>query len=435
MVSESDFNPVEAELSLLACALLQPVVTEAVRLDPGEFYHPARGELWRAIGVLHSEGVTPDPATVLGKLQLPAHRAEQMAALMVECATYPAIASNADAYVATIRDRAERRRITSLVERLSQRIADETVPAADTIAEVEASLSARVMGEEVIEDAMTLDEFCDQDMGTVEWVIPGLLARDDRLVITGIEGFGKSMLMRQMAVAVAAGLHPFSLRSIPQRRVLVVDCENPKRIMAEKFATMRGIAHTRGSQTGDRLWIKRFPGGLDLASPADRLSLHRLCQVFRPDMLVIGPVYKLYLGGSNQREEDLARTVAGELDKLRAEFGFALVLEHHSPHAQPGSTKRSVRPIGSSLWLRWPEFGWGIAPAQGTDIPDRIAEVRHWRGSRDEREWPSRLAAGAPSELPWIDPDRMHRSAARAREPNPHQRRHPNRGGHQCLTT
>lgn len=408
----SDHNPVEAELSLLACALTQPAVTEDVQLQPGEFYHPARGELWRAITLLHAEGVTPDPATVLARLQLPSHRAEQIAALMVECATHTAVPSNADAYADTIRDRAERRRIASLIDKLTADIADESIPAADTLAAVEASLGGRVQAEAIVEDAMTLDEFCDQEFGPVDWVVPGLLARDDRLVITGVEGFGKSMLMRQMAVAVAAGLHPFSLRPIDPKRVLVVDCENPKRIMADKFGAMRTIARARGTQTRDRLWIKRFPGGLDLADASDRLALHRLCQVFRPDMLAIGPVYKLYLGGSNSREEDLARTVAGALDSLRAQFGFALVLEHHSPHAQPGSTKRSVRPIGSSLWLRWPEFGWGIAPADGTQIADRVADVRHWRGSRDEREWPARLSAGTPSELPWIDPDRLHRATA-----------------------
>nr|DAN96755.1 MAG TPA: replisome organizer [Caudoviricetes sp.] len=41
-------------------------------------------------------------------------------------------------------------------------------------------------------------------------------------------------------------------------------------------------------------------------------------------------------------------------------------LEHHSPHAAPGMTQRSVRPIGSSLWLRWPEFGMGIRPRPDT---------------------------------------------------------------------
>lgn len=402
----NEHNPVEAELSLLSAAISQPQVTSEVEVDPGEFYEPQRGELWRAIRDLHADGVVPDPATVIDHLHLPSHRAKEISDLMVKAVCLPVVALNAPRWVAVIRDQAERRRITNLLHVMAAEFDDDAIPAADSLAKLEQRLSGRSASEQVIEDAMTLDEFCDQPFGDVDWVVPDLLARDDRLVITGVEGFGKSILMRQIAVGVACGMNPFTLQSIPARRVLVVDCENPKRIMARKFSDIRTIASTRGLSAGDRLWIKRFPGGLDLANPTDRLNLHRLCQTFRPDVLVIGPVYKLYVGGAMQREEDLARTVTKVLDELRAVFGFALILEHHSPHGQ-GFGGRSVRPIGSSLWLRWPEFGWGITPADGTEIPDRIADVRHWRGSRDERAWPTRLAAGRPHELPWIDPDRM----------------------------
>ncbi len=399
-------DPTQAELSLLAVAVTNPEITTTVEVSEGDFYHPARGELWRAIREMHSIGQTPDPASVIAHLRLPAHRAKVIADLMVELATLPAFRGNVDGYAATVLDMSERRRALNLLETLKAKLEDETVPALDSLAEVEQKIARNVQTEVVVEDAMTLDEFCDQEFGPIDWVVPGLLARDDRLVITGVEGFGKSMLMRQFAVAVACGMHPFSLKPIPARKVLVVDCENPKRIMADKFGLIRSIANTRGLNAGDRLWIKRFPGGLDLADPVDRLNLHRLVQTFRPDLLVIGPVYKLYIGGSNAREEDLARTVTRELDQLREAFGFALMLEHHSPHGQDGH--RSVRPIGSSLWLRWSEFGWGIAPQPDTAIVDRIADVKHWRGARDEREWPTRLSAGRPHELPWIDPDRLH---------------------------
>jgi RecA-family ATPase len=43
-------------------------------------------------------------------------------------------------------------------------------------------------------------------------VIPGLLERRDRLMLTGEEGLGKSYLLRQIAVMAAAGLDPFDHR-------------------------------------------------------------------------------------------------------------------------------------------------------------------------------------------------------------------------------
>ena len=43
-----------------------------------------------------------------------------------------------------------------------------------------------------------------------DWVIPALLERGDRLIWTGFEGLGKSVITRQLAVCAAAGVHPFT---------------------------------------------------------------------------------------------------------------------------------------------------------------------------------------------------------------------------------
>ncbi|MDP8958289.1 MAG: hypothetical protein M3N51_03605, partial [Actinomycetota bacterium] len=83
------------------------------------------------------------------------------------------------------------------------------------------------------------------------------------------------------------------------------------------------------------------------------------------------------------------RAVAGHLDRLRASYGVALLLEAHSPYGSGGSGPR--RPYGGSLWSRWPEFGLHLAES---------GVLSHWRGARDEREWPSALTRGG--EWPWI---------------------------------
>ena len=232
---------------------------------------------------------------------------------------------------------------------------------------------------------------------------------DDHLFLAGptMVPTHNSVAMRQIGVCLAAGIHPFSLHAIRPKRVLFVDCENPERIMMAKLGDLRTVIRARGAQTGDRFTLKRYPQGLNLAEPRERLDLHHLLTLVRPDLLLIGPAYKLYVGGASQREEDLARLVTSHLDGLREEFGFALVLEHHSPHGN--SEGRSVRPIGSSLWLRWPEFGLGLRPQDGTKIVDRCADLVPWRGSRDERPWPHRLEPGGPGCLPWVDPTAVSR--------------------------
>lgn len=402
-----------AERAILGVAMMNPSATSL--LDPADFYRWQHADLWRAIAAVHSEGLKPDAATVLPRVS--AEHVAQLGALMVEVVGQ-GVVGNVDAYAATIRDRAERRRVESILQGIRQRLDSPETAAADTLAWAERELVGDG-GEmdRIAETVQTLDEFLDQELPAVEWLIPSLLASGERLVLTGVEGFGKSVLMRQIGVATAAGIDPFSLAAMPPKRVLIVDCENPVRIMIDRLSDLRSVIRRRSQSTGDRLWIKRFPQGLDLAQPRDRMELHHLCRIISPDLLLIGPAYKLYVGGSNSREEDLARQVTSVLDGLREEFGFSLILEHHSPHGSQGEA-RNVRPIGSSLWLRWPEFGLGLRPRANTKPSDRLADLIPWRGGRDERPWPKQLKPGGDGNLPWVDDYQLQQTDY---EPYPHR--------------
>lgn len=96
-----------------------------------------------------------------------------------------------------------------------------------------------------------------------------------------------------------------------------------------------------------------------------------------------------HLPAAARREEVPAQAVRAQLDYLRATYGCAIVLEAHTPHASNGGN-RPERPYGASLWLRWPEFGLFLAESSA---------LRHWRGARDERDWPAVLQRGG--EWPW----------------------------------
>jgi replicative DNA helicase len=103
----------------------------------------------------------------------------------------------------------------------------------------------------------------------------------------------------------------------------------------------------------------------------------------------------------NILEEQAAQALTSILDGLRARHHFALVCEGHAGHAKTGEGSRGVRPIGASLFLRWPEFGWGIRADEehrGEEHPS-VVDVISWRGGRDERDWPTGLQHG--HELPW----------------------------------
>lgn len=383
----------DVELDLLGAALADPTTTE-IALAGDQFEDPTSGIIWETIRRIHRSGRIADPLTV-------AQEATECGARVDHTNIVPlfgrGMVVDARVYADAITSTAARRAMATVIAKAQAQLgAGEPL---DTIARTLGTAGAAATGAEAeVEKACTLGEFTSVDLPEHDWVIPGLLDRGDRLVLTGAEGLGKSYLMRQMAACAAAGIHPFDATATQPRTVLVVDAENPLRIMVQSWRQLGQSLERLKATTGDRLWITRYPQGLDLGSEHDRLALHELCRAINPDLLVIGPAYKLYVGGAQQREEDLARLVTNCLDGLREEFGFALILEHHSPHAAPGQ-KRTVRPIGSSLWLRWPEFGIGLAPDDQSRPGHRMAWLKHWRGARDERSWPERIEQA--TLLPW----------------------------------
>jgi hypothetical protein len=218
-----------------------------------------------------------------------------------------------------------------------------------------------------------------------DWLVPGLLERGDRVITTGAEGAGKSTLLRQVGVQVASGIHPFSGEPTVPAKVLLVDLECSRRQVRRAMAPLVGLAGDRLDR-GMLIPLLR-PEGIDVLSPADARWLRDRVAANRPDLLIIGPVYKL--AGGDPRDEAVARRVAQLLDELRVEHDLTVVIEAHQPYSASGGT-RPLRPYGASLWSRWPEFGLHLA-ASGV--------LSAWRGARDERSWPAALTRGG--EWPW----------------------------------
>jgi hypothetical protein len=230
-----------------------------------------------------------------------------------------------------------------------------------------------------------------------DWLVPGLLERGDRLMLTGAEGLGKSMLTRQLAVMMAAGVHPFQrVVTFEPRRVLYIDCENSERQSRRKFRKLAAAserARHRVPDGGMRLIHK--PNGLDLTKGEDAAWLLERVTAHQPDVLFIGPFYRLH--NANMNEELPARRTVAVLDQARNSVGCALVIEAHAGHGN-AINERDVRPVGSSLLLRWPEFGYGLALV---DKDKKRVHLRPWRGPRDERDWPRQLMWGDPDGWPW----------------------------------
>jgi hypothetical protein len=230
-----------------------------------------------------------------------------------------------------------------------------------------------------------LDQFLDTEDPDYDWLVEGLIERQDRVIVTGEEGRGKSTLLRQIAVQLASGIHPFTHQPIDPLQVLFVDCENSQRQVRRKLRLLRAPAS--GYQPG-KLRLRILGHALEIADPTICDDLAVRVESQQVDLLVIGPLYKLL--HDDPVKELPARAVADALDRLRQIRGTALIIEAHSPYAESARTKRVIRPYGASLWSRWPEFGIHLGDT---------GELTHWRGQREERQWPAKLRWDQP--WPW----------------------------------
>jgi len=231
------------------------------------------------------------------------------------------------------------------------------------------------------------------DEDTFDWVIPGLLERGDRVVVTGHEGGGKSTLMRQIAICAAAGVHPLTHQHIDPIDVLVVDVENSERQWRRQS---RGIAHAAnlaGTRRAGEGVALACTARMDITSDRDLSAVHALLEEHHPQILVIGSLYRLSPRGINS--DDDAAPVISALDSLRDQ-GVALMVEAHAGHGKDSNGDRALRPRGSSQLMGWPEFGFGLAP--DAEDPNYTHLIR-WRGDREERDWPTTLRRGG--RFPW----------------------------------
>lgn len=204
-----------------------------------------------------------------------------------------------------------------------------------------------------------------------------------------------SVLLRQMAVCCAIGVHPFSVgaRPVDPVRVLLLDLENPTSLIRRKVRPILTKGRSVRPQLDPHmLGIVTRPGGIDVLQRTDARWLQAQIIAAKPDLVVAGPLYKMFSADEKKWEAGAAR-VTGILDDLRTRLGFALILETHAPHGF--GAHRAMRPVGSSIWLRWPDFGLSFAPV---DKHAGVVKVTMWK-DRDERYWPKFLMRGGA--WPW----------------------------------
>lgn len=384
-----------AEQALLGSLMNEPrLAPEAAGLlDGGDFFYPHHETIWDSIHAVTATGALAEAPLVLDHLT----RNKQLRKVggapylfeLVQAGRFGQVHE----YATIIRNTARLRAINTTALRLKQAVATarpETVDlamdrAVDIVDEAWSRHGAtRHVNRHHVE---TIDELlAGETDDTYDWVIPGLIEHQERVILTAEEGAGKSTLLRQIAIQAASGTHPFAPEPMNPITVLHIDVENTRRQSRRRYRPLRIQAGDRLDPA--RLRIELRTAGLDLTTDADRDWLLDTTRHVQPDLLLIGPIYKLANG--DPTEEKSAKPVAMALDAIRDQTDCAIILEAHAAKAPSGQKKRPHEPYGWSGWLRWPEIGLWL---------DTTGDLTPWRGAREERSWPAKLERGG--DWPW----------------------------------
>lgn len=293
-----------------------------------------------------------------------------------------------------VREAANRARVTASVTRAYQALTASTTPVEEVVAALGTDLEVAEANIASGIGTIDFDEIMSVPDDYRPWVIPKMLRTNERLIITGPEGGGKSILISQLALGASMGLNTMSLGIDIHEplRVLMLDVENDK---LQIKANMRKVyPHLRELSGGVKPQIEWVDvRDIDLSDPVERQKVIRLAKERMPQLMYMGSLYKLAPEGDkvDQAFTVISRTV----DRIRAETGTSILMEAHTGHGLNNDRNGAMRPYGSSMWLRWPEFGMAMIPQRGKPL-----RVKHWRGARsDDREWPAGLRRG--NVIPW----------------------------------
>jgi replicative DNA helicase len=392
----------EAEESVIGVALVHSSAVPQLVADlaPADFYTPALGRIFAAMVDLYQGGFHIDAVTVTDHLRSTGQLDEAgTPSLLLHCMNRYDSVHHVGSYVAAVRREAMARSLAVMAGEVRKGLDDSADPQAIAEKAEEHLNGLSRAGQlpgcywETAEGFETADH-----AETLTPLAEGFCYPLSRIMVVAGEKGGKSLLLRQIAFCLAAGIHPFNPKiSIPPVRTLLFDAENDVDELVPTMERIRsGVAYWAGTDAAQP-GLYSVPYGTNLASRRDRGDLYAVLEHFRPQLIVGGPVYKLTDQTEDLSEDRRAAVVMSVFNDVRKRWGSAVILEHHAP---TGSGRgRDMRAKGGQVWAAWVNMTVALHPTQdGASV-----DVRYPHPPRGHYRWPKRFDRGLnQTDWPWV---------------------------------
>jgi hypothetical protein len=213
-----------------------------------------------------------------------------------------------------------------------------------------------------------------EELGADKYIIKGMLPSRSIALLLGDSGLGKSPLMYQAAICVAAGI-PFLGRPTTKGTVIICDFENGLVDMADLVERIsRYVGLEEPPTEGLYLWSQND------ASPQYGQYPHRLVDMVREVQPTLVIIDSLASHQPDAEEKNVAATtLLNEFRRVMRDSGSTFVLVHHR-RKQPRKRDEGAGPLESAILSIWFQDARGASALVnasdirlGVDVPDVVS--------------------------------------------------------------
>lgn len=235
-----------------------------------------------------------------------------------------------------------------------------------------------------------LDEFLDANLEVPPPLLDGILPGGTVMVLAGQHKVGKTLMMTQLAMAVASGT-PFIGFETHKTKVLYLNFEVAGWSFRNRLKQqLYGYGKRHGGKAVEdikaNLYVRSLPK-LKLNNPTQLTQLGQWAKEEGIGLIVIDPIRGAFLGNRNS-DEEVDRVMQNIIEEVVGASGAAVVLGHHMRKPPPGErvSGSSWEVKGSSSWadaadaivtLRWDKtqklYRYMSFTLRHYDSPDDIA--------------------------------------------------------------
>lgn len=191
---------------------------------------------------------------------------------------------------------------------------------------------------------ISFDSVCDNIPKPAPELIGRILRQGHKMMISSRSKAGKSMLVEQLAIAVA---HGRSWLTFPcaKGKVLYINTELDERTCLNRFHEVYKASKINPADTNNlHIWNLR---GVQIAADELAAVIEQLDEKYL--LVIIDPIYKIYQGSENDQEK--AAAFCRAIDRI-AETGASVVYVHHHSKGAQGSKDAMDRGSGSGVFAR-----------------------------------------------------------------------------------